>query len=312
MNLFDLHCDTLYKAVTQNLPLDDKSMQVSQILNKDSKRLQCYAIWIPDDFTPEKAEEIFYSANKKLYDECERLNIKLIGQNESISKCFKNNNYSALFTIENSTALNGNIENVEKFANLGVKIITLTWNAANAVGDGADVSNSNGITDFGKRVVREMEHNGIVVDISHASDKLFYDVAEIANRPFIATHSNSRSVTNHRRNLTDEQFKIIKDRNGIVGINFHRDFLSDNPDSASKYDLLKHIDKFLSLGGENTVCIGTDFDGCSLPDDITGSESLAEIYEMLLIQNCKESVIRKIFYENALNFFENFDNSRIM
>ena len=312
MNLFDLHCDTLYKAVTQNLPLDDKSMQVSQILNKDSKRLQCYAIWIPDVFTPEKAEEIFYSANKKLYDECERLNIKLIGQNESISKCFKNNNYSALFTIENSTALNGNIENVEKFAKLGVKIITLTWNAANAVGDGADVSNSKGITDFGKRVVREMEHNGIVVDISHASDKLFYDVAEIANRPFIATHSNSRSVTNHRRNLTDEQFKIIKDRNGIVGINFHRDFLSDNPDSASKYDLLKHIDKFLSLGGESTVCIGTDFDGCNLPDDITGSESLAEIYEMLLIQNYKESVIRKIFYENALNFFENFDNSRIM
>ena len=312
MNLFDLHCDTLYKAVTQNLPLDDKSMQVSQILNKDSKRLQCYAIWIPDVFTPEKAEEIFYSANKKLYDECERLNIKLIGQNESISKCFKNNNYSALFTIENSTALNGNIENVEKFAKLGVKIITLTWNAANAVGDGADVSNSKGITDFGKRVVREMEHNGIVVDISHASDKLFYDVAEIANRPFIATHSNSRSVTNHIRNLTDEQFKIIKDRNGIVGINFHRDFLSDNPDSASKYDLLKHIDKFLSLGGENTVCIGTDFDGCSLPDDITGSESLAEVYEMLLIQNYKESVIRKIFYENALNFFENFDNSRIM
>ena len=312
MNLFDLHCDTLYKAVTQNLPLDDKSMQVSQILNKDSKRLQCYAIWIPDVFTPEKAEEIFYSANKKLYDECERLNIKLIGQNESISKCFKNNNYSALFTIENSTALNGNIENVEKFAKLGVKIITLTWNAANAVGDGADVSNSKGITDFGKRVVREMEHNGIVVDISHASDKLLHDVAEIANRPFIATHSNSRSVTNHRRNLTDEQFKIIKDRNGIVGINFHRDFLSDNPDSASKYDLLKHIDKFLSLGGESTVCIGTDFDGCNLPDDITGSESLAEIYEMLLIQNYKESVIRKIFYENALNFFENFDNSRIM
>ena len=157
-----------------------------------------------------------------------------------------------------------------------------------------------------------MEHNGIVVDVSHASDKLFFDVAEIATQPFIATHSNSRSVTNHRRNLTNEQFKIIKERNGIVGINFHRDFLSDNPDSASKYDLLKHIDKFLSLGGENTVCIGTDFDGCNLPDDITGSESLAEIYETLLKHNYKESIIRKIFYENVLNFFENFDNSRIM
>ncbi|MGN0490609.1 dipeptidase [Ruminococcus sp.] len=312
MNLFDLHCDTLYKAVTQNLPLDDKSMQVSQILDNDSKRLQCYAIWIPDDYSPEKAEEIFYSACKKLSDECERLKIKLIGQNESISKCFKDNKYSALFTIENSTALNGKTENVKKFAKLGVKIITLTWNASNAAGDGADVANPKGITDFGKSVVREMENNGIVVDVSHASDKLFYDVCEIANRPFIATHSNSRSVTNHRRNLTDEQFKIIKERNGIVGINFHRDFLSENPDSASKYDLLKHIDRFLLLGGENTVCIGTDFDGCNLPEDIAGSESLSDIYEMLLKHNYKESVIRKIFYENALNFFENFDNSRIM
>lgn len=312
MNLFDLHCDTLYKAVTQKLPLDDKSMQVSQILGDDDKRLQCYAIWIPDDYSPEKAEQIFYSAYKKLSDECERLNIKLIGQNEIISECFNNNKYSALFTIENSTALNGKIENVEKFAKLGVKIITLTWNASNAVGDGADVSNSKGITDFGKRVLREMENNGIVVDVSHASDRLFYDVAEIASRSFIATHSNSRSVTSHRRNLTDEQFKIIKDRNGIVGINFHRDFLSDNPENACKYDLIKHIDKFLSLGGENTVCIGTDFDGCSLPDDIIGSESLSETYEMLLKQNYKERIIRKIFYENALNFFENFDNSRIM
>ena len=312
MNLFDLHCDTLYKAVTNNLPLDDKSMQVSQILGEDNKRLQCYAIWIPDDYTSEKAEQTFFSAYQRLTSECKRLNIKLIEQNESISDAFKNNKNSALFTIENSTALNSKIGNVEKFAKLGVRIITLTWNASNAVGDGADVSDSKGITDFGKSVVREIEKYGVVVDVSHASDKLFYDVAEIATRPFIATHSNSRSVTNHRRNLTDEQFKIIKERNGIVGINFHRDFLSDNPDSASRYDLLKHIDKFLSLGGENVICIGTDFDGCNLPYDITGSESLAEIYEMLLKHNYKESLIRKIFYENALNFFENFDNRRIM
>lgn len=312
MNLFDLHCDTLFRAVTENIPLDDKSMQVSQILGGDNKRLQCYAIWIPDEYTPEKAEQTFYSAYQKLTSECKRLNIKLIEQNESISDAFKHNKNSALFTIENSTTLNGKIENIEKFTRLGVKIITLTWNASNSVGDGADISDSKGITDFGKSVVREMEKCGVVVDVSHASDKLFYDVAEIAARPFIATHSNSRSVTNHRRNLTDEQFKIIKDNNGIVGINFHRDFLSDNPDIANKNDLLKHIDKFLSLGGENTVCIGTDFDGCNLPEDITGSESLAEIYEMLLKHNYKESVIRKIFYENALNFFENFDNRRIM
>lgn len=312
MKLVDLHCDTLFKSVSENLALDDKSMQVSQKLNKDNKRLQCYAIWIPDDYAPEKAEQIFYSAYQKLSSESKRLKIKLIEQDENVAEIFGNNKNSALFTIENSTALNGKIENVEKFAKLGVKIITLTWNASNAVGDGADVKDSKGITYFGKNVVREMEKHGIIVDVSHASDKLFYDVAEIAARPFIATHSNSRSVTDHRRNLTDEQFKVIKENSGIVGLNFHKDFLSDNPDSASKYDLLNHIDRFLSLGGENTLCIGSDFDGCSLPDDICGSESLSEIYEMLLKHSYKESLIRKIFYENALNFFENFDNRRIM
>lgn len=312
MNLFDLHCDTLYKAITQNLPLDDSSMQVSQMLHENDKRIQCYAIWIPDDYAPEKAEKIFYSAYKKLTFECKRLGIKFIKQGESIYDSFKSNVNSALFTIENSSALNGKIENVEKFSKLGVRIITLTWNASNIVGDGADVLRPSGITNFGKKVVSEMEKYSIAVDVSHASEKLFYDVAETATRPFIATHSNSRSVTNHRRNLTDEQFNIIKNKKGIVGINFHRDFLNNFSDKASKYDLVKHIDKFLSLGGENTICIGTDFDGCNLPYDITGSESLAEIYEILLKYNYKESIIRKIFYENALNFFENFDKKRIM
>lgn len=312
MNLFDLHCDTLYKSVTQNLPLDDTSMQVSQTLNKDDKRIQCYAIWIPDDYSPGKAEQIFYSAHKKFTSECKRLGIKFIEQGESVYNCFKNNVNSALFTIENSTALNGKIKNIERFSKLGVRIITLTWNDSNIVGDGAGVLHPQGITEFGQKVISEMENNNIVVDVSHASEMLFYDVAKIATRPFIATHSNSRSVTNHRRNLTDEQFNIIKNNKGIVGVTFHRDFLNNFSDTANKYDLIKHIDKFLSLGGENTVCIGTDFDGCNLPVDITGSESLTEIYEMLLKDNYKESVIRKIFYENALNFFENFDNKRIM
>ncbi len=312
MHLVDLHCDTLYKAVTQNISLDDNAMEVKCDIPDNSKRLQCYAIWIPDDLSSDYAEKLFFTSSDMLEKECKRLDISLVKQNDKINDVFNDNQSSAIFTVENAKALNGKLENVSIFAKLGIKIMTLTWNASNQIGDGAGVDNTNGITDFGKIVVSEMEKNGIVVDISHASDRLFYDVAEIASKPFVATHSNLRSVADNKRNLTDEQFKIIVQTGGIVGINLHKDFLSDKPEDACKYDIIRHIDRFLSLGGENSICFGTDFDGCDLPKDIKGSETMDEICEMLLKHNYNEGIIRKIFYKNALNFFENFDNGRIM
>ena len=157
-----------------------------------------------------------------------------------------------------------------------------------------------------------MEDSGIIVDISHASQKLFYDVAENARRPFVASHSNAFSVTGHKRNLTDKQFEIIRKSGGIIGLNFHNAFLNDNPDNACVNDILRHAEHFLSLGGENTICFGSDFDGGTLPSDIKNSSVYAEILELMLKQGYKEALIEKIFYRNALNFFENFDNHQIM
>lgn len=313
MHLIDLHCDTLYKAVTKSLPLDDKTMDVSPYCtDNNSHRLQCYAIWIPDNISGEEAEALSFSSEKILKNECKRCNIKLLNEFSTIRNDFNNYKSLAIFTIENALALNGKVENIKKFADLGVKMMTLTWNDSNLLGDGASIKSSKGITKFGKSVVAEMEKNKIIVDVSHSSEKMFFDVAEISKLPFVASHSNSRTLTNHRRNLSDEQLKIIVDRKGLVGINFYKAFLSDLPDKACKYDILRHIEHFLSLGGEDVICFGSDFDGCDLPKDIEGCQSMEQIYEMLLHHNYKESIIRKIFYENALNFFENFDNQRIM
>ncbi|MCQ2514488.1 MAG: dipeptidase [Ruminococcus sp.] len=306
MKYIDLHCDTLYKSVTQNIPIDSSDMEVKPVLEGDT-RLQCYAIWLPDDFGGDRAEELFFEASQRIVSECNFSKINLIRSFRNLEKTLQYGN-NAVFTVENGLALNGKIENVRKFSELGVRIMTLTWNAHNHIGDGADVKNAMGLTEFGRLAVNEMEKYKIIVDISHASDKLFYDVAEIANKPFIATHSNSRKIAEHRRNLTDEQFKVIIDRGGIVGLNFHNAFLSNNPDKASAVDLLKHTEHFLSLGGENHLCVGSDFDGCDLPDDIKNSDSIATIYEMFLKNNYKEELLEKIFFKNALNFFENFDN----
>jgi membrane dipeptidase len=308
MKLIDLHCDTLYKSVVNNIPLDDKAMEVDLNQTDFTNILQCFAIWLPDDLSGEKAKNLFFKAATCLKAECDRCKINLLSSFSSLEDAFINNQRSAFFTVENGKALNSKIENVKKFAELGVKMMTLTWNMHNEIGDGAGVENPKGITDFGKNVISAMEENNIVVDISHASDELFYDVAELATKPFVASHSNSRKITAHKRNLTDEQFKIICDNGGIVGLNFHNAFLNNTPEKANMYDIIKHTEHFLSLGGENVISIGSDFDGGTLPYDISGSRSLSKIYELFLQHNYQESLVDKIFFKNSLKFFENFDN----
>lgn len=312
MDFVDFHCDTLYKCATSNLKLDDSLMEVSQYENQKNRWLQCYAVWIPDDCSIDMAQRLLKKSVKIINDECKRLNIHFINRNENIVSAFKNNLNSALLTVENAKVIGDDLRNIRLLSSMGVKIMTLTWNGSNQIGDGAEVLSSDGLTDFGKIAVKEMERCGIVVDISHASDKLFYDVAQIAQKPFIATHSNSRTVAGNKRNLTDDQFKIIVQKKGIAGINFHNEFLNTDGNKSSKYDALNHIERFLALGGVDSVCIGTDFDGCTLPDDLSGKIRLSDLYEMFLKENYSEALVKKIFCENALNFFQNFDKSRIM
>lgn len=312
MHIIDLHCDTLYKAVMNNMPLDAKENEVLFEPDRADCKLQCYAIWLPDNFSGEKAEQTVFAAAGKLREECDRLGIRLLHQGDDIHNQFAANRNTAILTIENGSALNGKIENVQRFSDMGVKMMTLTWNAHNRIGDGADVKSSKGITAFGCSVLQEMERTGIIVDVSHASEKLFYDVAENTQRPFVASHSNAYSITRHRRNLTDEQFKVFVQRNGLVGINFHNAFLNDAPDKANINDIIRHIEHFLALGGEDCLCFGSDFDGGTLPKDIKNSRIYNKIYEMCLKQGYSDTLIRKIFYKNALKFFENFDNHQIM
>ena len=312
MRVIDLHCDTLYKKTVNNTPLDSRDNECQLCRIKGDRKLQCYAIWLPDSLSGDEAEQLFFKAADDLKRECKRLDISFLKSFKGIKEQFEKNQNSAVLTVENSTALNSKLENVKKFASLGIKMMTLTWNAENPLGGGVESENGKGLTEFGKAVVREMEDSGIIVDISHASQELYYDVAENARRPFVASHSNAFSVTAHKRNLTNEQFEIIRKSGGIVGLNFHNAFLNDNPEKACVNDILRHAEHFLSLGGENTICFGSDFDGGTLPSDIKNSSVYAEILELMLKQGYKEALIEKIFYRNALNFFENFDNHQIM
>lgn len=312
MMLIDLHCDALYKSVTDNISLNEKSLETKLAHNEADRKLQCYAIWCPDDLSADEAEQLFYNAEKRLKQQCTFNGITLIKSGEDVRGKFLSEKNTAFFTVENASALNSKLENVERFATLGVRMMTLTWNGSNCVGGGCLSGENIGLTDFGRTAIAEMEKQKIIVDLSHAGDMLFYEVCELAKKPVVASHSNSRAVTDNPRNLTDEQFKIICNSGGVVGLNFHNAFLNDKPDKANMYDVLRHAEHFLSLGGDNNLSFGCDFDGGTLSQDFKSPHIMEEIFELFLKHGYNEALVNKIFYENALNFFENFDNSQIM
>lgn len=308
MKYFDLHCDTIYECLAKGCNMDNPAFHITTDKVKSySTYIQCFAICVPEEIRGDAATQMFISSYNKLIEQCNKYNFKLIKNYSDILEVVKNGGKGAIFTVENASVLAGKIENIELFKKFGVKFVTLTWNGRNELGAGAKVTHSNGITSFGINVIKELERNNIIVDVSHSSDRLFNDVMIYSTKPVAATHSNSRTITNNKRNLTDSQFISIAKKGGIVGLNFFREFLNNEPDKANKYDILRHTEHFLSLGGENSVAIGADFDGCRLPDDIGGINDIEEIYNLFLRENYKESLVNKIFFENAIKFCENFD-----
>ncbi|MBR1731864.1 MAG: membrane dipeptidase [Ruminococcus sp.] len=308
MRYFDLHCDTIYESLVKACDISNPDFHITPRKSDYlSPYIQCFAICVPEEHTGDRATYMFKAAYYRLIEQCEKFNITVIKNYDDIKTVTENGGKGAIFTVENASVLAGKLENIELFKEFNVKFVTLTWNGRNELGDGAMVSHSNGITPFGIKVIKELDKNNITVDVSHTSDRLFYDIISHSSKPIVATHSNSRVITNVKRNLTDEQFDIIKNKNGVVGLNLHKYFLNNNPEQASAYDILKHAEHFLSLGGENVLAFGADFDGCELPDDISGIDYIGQIYELFLKHNYSEKLIEKIFYENAYKFCENFD-----
>lgn len=307
MKLFDLHCDTLYRAFFENGGLFNNDFHISfDRIDSIEPYIQCMAVWVPDEFRNKNAIQLFENCRKKLNDELKDTNIKIIYSQDDIIEIESKKSKGVVLTVEGGAVLGGKLENVDYLAECGVKIMTLTWNGNCELGDGIGVKGAKGLTDFGKSVVAKMEQNSIVVDVSHSSVPMFYDVAELSTKPFCATHSNSKQICPHRRNLTDEQFSIIRDKGGIVGLNLSRGFLREDEDKACMLDVLRHAEHFLSLGGEKTLAIGTDFDGTDIPIDMTGIESMNKLYELFLKHNYNEKLLEDIFFNNARNFLLRF------
>ncbi len=301
MRLFDLHCDTLGECLRTGKSLVRSDLQLDLERGRSFSRwAQCFAVWIPDELRGEEAVRYFDDAADLLEREAARCPQLCLIRSGAELDSLEPGQCGAILTVESGAAVNGSLGELRRLYGRGVRMMTLTWNGANEIGGG--VREPGPLTAFGREAVREMERLGMAIDLSHASERLFYDVAGRTRGPLVASHSNARSLCPHPRNLTDEQFCLIRDRGGLVGLNFAPGFLRSQG-KAGQEDVWRHAEHFLSLGGERTLAIGSDFDGTDLPEDIAGLGSMEALRGLFLRRGCSEALVNRIFFENAQEFF---------
>ncbi|MGE7760584.1 dipeptidase [Peribacillus sp. NPDC097895] len=262
MNIFDAHCDVLMKMyIDPDISfLDSDKLHITkQGLLEEGGKVQCFAIYIPEKVHPDMRFQAALAMvdifHEKILSEPEMKFIKTKADIDSL----KEREIGALLTLEGCDCIGNDLLKLKTLLHLGVSSVGLTWNYANLVADGALESRGGGLTQFGTEVVNLLNEKSIWCDLSHLSEAGFWDTIKRAEFP-IASHSNAHHLCSHPRNLKDSQIKALLQKNGVIGVTFVPQFLS-NRDSSSIKDILKHIDHICSLGGERQIGLGSDFDG---------------------------------------------------
>lgn len=305
----DAHCDTVTEMLDKNESLFRNSGHTDLVRMKaQGSFLQFFALFVdPKEYDGFETKRFTQSFNF-LHNQVEKYKdyISICKNYDEIQHTISTGKTAGLISIENGGVLQGDIANLAKVYEQGVRSICLTWNYANEIADGVKDSHiGRGLTAFGKEVVTSMNKLGMLVDVSHLSEKSFWDVMEVTRMPIMASHSNAKTICGHPRNLTDSQIKTIKQNNGFIGINLYPNFLNNSGESNID-DIVRHIEYITSLIGENHIGLGGDFDGVELlPDGIKGVEDLHKIFERLLALNYKEEFIRKFAGENLLSIIKN-------
>ena len=308
MRLFDLHCDTAIRLLTHGPSFYDNEFHIS--LKKAEifeNYAQVMAVFSQRHLTDGEAYQRFFEVVKNLRHEVEKNSSvsALTTDGSALSSLWREGKAPLILAVEDARILEGDILRLDELYKSGVRVLTLNWSGETCIGGGHDTHSP--LTEFGKSVVTRCFELGIIPDVSHASFEGTEDCIALANkfgRPVIASHSNSYSVCAHSRNLRDGDFKDIAMLGGIVGISLCPEHLS-KAKKAEVSDIMRHIEHYLSLGGEDTVCLGCDLDGTDLPLGFSDISDLLKIDSEMERLGYPRELIDKITYKNALNFMEN-------
>ena len=232
---------------------------------------------------------------------------------QDIRRTIKDGRVAVILHIEGAEAIDKDFKSLEMLYNLGLRSIGLVWSRQNIFATGVPFSypsspdRGEGLTSLGKDLVNLCDNKNILIDLSHLNEKGFWDVTELSKQPLIATHSNAHFLTNHSRNLTNEQLKAIKISNGIVGVNFATAFLRDDGQMKEDTDLnyiLAHCEHLIKYLGEDKVAIGSDFDGAVVPSDIKNLAGISNLKNFMKEKGYNDLLIENIFFRNWINFLD--------
>ncbi|MGE4485611.1 MAG: dipeptidase [Oscillospiraceae bacterium] len=298
--LFDAHCDTAFETLRKGEGFRENTGHNDLVRGSAFfPRAQVFAIYDKGGGIREKYRRQIEHIKAELSINSDIISLCTSGSD--IGSAVAAGKQAALISVEGAELLGCSPEGLIEAYGEGVRIVNLTWNFENRLSGSNAEGKDKGLTKDGIEFVKLCGNLGVTIDLSHISDPGFWDVLEYAEGPVIASHSNSRTVFAHPRNLTDDMFKALVERGSAAGINLYSDFLGEDPDIDT---VISHIEHFLELGGEKSVGIGADFDGCDkLPRGIEGIQDMGKLYDSLLGRGFTQSVADDIFFNNFMRIF---------
>lgn len=316
MKVADMHCDTLYEIEKNHLSLRENDLNID--LNKMEEGdylIQNFAIFTELGETKDPVDHVmkcidyFYCQMKENKDK-----IKPVTSYEQIIQNKHQGLMSALLTIEEGAVIHHDLAYLRNYYRLGVRMVALSWNYENGLTHpNFDMNDPNkgyhtyddvhGLTEEGIAYVREMEDLGMIVDVSHMSDRCFYDVLDIVKKPFVASHSNARALCPHARNMSDDMILKLAHRGGVMGLNYAADFLNEKASQSRIEDMVQHILYIKNLAGIDCIGLGSDFDGIPQNLEMKNASFLPQLEKALKEAGLTDEEIEKIFYKNVLRVY---------
>lgn len=309
--VFDLHCDTVSNLVADGhrhvSDLRSNQLHIDLLRGKTLPGYaQCFAFFTTTMFPMLRrgtVQDFFWQEVSALQDAIDK-NRDIVRQartSAEVQHNLKDGKMSIIFTLEGPAGIGFDPAKLEKLSQLGFCISTLGWNEKNELC--GSHKTGGGLTSRGREYVKEAQRLGIAVDVSHISDEAFWQIMDMSQAPVIASHSNSRSVWNISRNLTDEMFLEICKTGGVAGLNQYADFLGKNATIDTACD---HIFHFMELDPEGDhISLGGDLDGCdALPVGFEGVQDYPKLALRLLERGLNQHIVHKIFWDNALRVLD--------
>ena len=305
--VFDLHCDTALALLGEDLNQAGElrsnrlhiDLERAEVLGGYCQCFACFTTPMMEQWNHVSPTVVFEREIATIQREMDRNRdrITIAYSPDEIEANQSKGKMSAVFTIEGPAGFGFDPELLESMYLAGFRISTLGWNEDNPL-TGSNVT-GGGLTDRGRAYVREAQRLGILVDVSHISDEGFWDIIHMTQAPVIATHSNSRALCFHSRNLTDDMFRAICETGGVAGINQYAAFLGEH---ATLDTICDHILHFLELDPSGKhIALGGDLDGCEeLSEGFEGIQSYPVLAERLLSRGVPEDTIMDIYWNNAI------------